>query len=105
MRPRLILSVLALSVAVALVGMWATAAPAGSPEDAKENELRAIGCVRSLNTAASVYREQHPDKGFPNSLADLGWRRPQAATPYGRTAVRPYTPNFIPGAPPSRRWF
>ncbi len=72
MRPRLILSLSALSLAVALVGMWTGAAPTGSAEDAKENELRAVGCVRSLNTAASYYKEQHPDKGFPNSLADVG---------------------------------
>jgi len=36
------------------------------------NEATAIGCLRTINVAQSVYAEGHHDRGFAASLRDLG---------------------------------
>jgi hypothetical protein len=36
------------------------------------NEVSAVSALRTINTAQSVYAEEHPDRGFAPSLRDLG---------------------------------
>ena len=41
-------------------------------EKPASNEASAIGALRTINVAQSVYEQGHPDRGFAASLADLG---------------------------------
>jgi hypothetical protein len=61
-----------LGVASCIVLIFFLATPFIHLEKPASNEASAVSCLRTINTAQSVYAKDHPDKGFAASLRDLG---------------------------------
>jgi hypothetical protein len=61
-----------LGVATCIILTCFLATPFFHLEKPASNEASAVSCLRTINTAQTVYAESHTHKGFAASLRDLG---------------------------------